>query len=674
MTVNLSALAGAGQQFFDNSGVPLTGGKLYSYAAGTTTPQATYTTSTGNTAHTNPIVLNSAGRVATGEIWVTAGQNYKFVLYTAPPEVLIATWDNITGINGTGIATNAEFVQYDPPYTGGVAITVENKLAQTVSVIDFGADPTGTADSTAALQAATNTGKAVFFPAGTYKMLSTVNYTGTVVWLGVGGESIIRNDSTVLNVTSGDNSSIDNLYLENITAPYIITRNPNSWATVPNVVQSNGLGYQPTANDADVWSSLTVAQQNQNIGPTLLFQGNATNIQVSRIFGRFVSILVEDARNSVVQNCNFQAGKNFAGGIVFWNINAQTGEFNRAIDNNIQYASFSGITFARNFDGLASGNIIQNVGESGIKTYQDSTGGTNAQCFRMQFENNNSIYCYFDGFDFTSEAAHTGAVDTRHLIVGNNTYGNRQIGFYADGSNNVLTNNIARATGLSGYKLFYNTSLISNNFAYGCNTSLTTSGEHQMVVDFNGNSISNNFLNPAGVTQGYSLYATGTNLVANNNGYSGVIYLGNANAVTAQTIGNTDSVYGITGSFTPTVVVGSTTQAINIQEGFYTRIGKRIFFDITLQLSSLSGTGAVTIALGGLPDPTSAGTGVYGACGNVLASNCSYSGALSWFINDNSSVLALVLDNSGTAITNITESNLTSSSKFYISGSYLANS
>ena len=110
MTVNLSALAGAGQQFFDNNGVPLAGGKLYSYAAGTSTPQATYTSASGATAHTNPIILDSAGRVATGEIWLTAGSNYKFALYTSL-NVLITTWDNITGINGTGIASNASNVQ-----------------------------------------------------------------------------------------------------------------------------------------------------------------------------------------------------------------------------------------------------------------------------------------------------------------------------------------------------------------------------------------------------------------------------------------------------------------------------------------------------------------------------------------------------------------------------------
>jgi hypothetical protein len=151
--VNLSALAGAGQQFFDNNGNPLSGGKLYSYISGTTTPQTTYTSASGVTAHTNPIVLDSAGRVATGEIWVTAGQNYKFVLKTST-EVTIATWDNITGINGTGITSNASSVTYDPPFTGGVATNVEDKLAQIVNVKDFGAVGDGVTDDTAAIQAA----------------------------------------------------------------------------------------------------------------------------------------------------------------------------------------------------------------------------------------------------------------------------------------------------------------------------------------------------------------------------------------------------------------------------------------------------------------------------------------------------------------------------------------
>lgn len=102
MAVFLSPVGGAGAQFFDNNGQPLTGGKLYTYAAGTTTPQATYTTSGGTIFHANPIVLDAAGRVpAGGEIWLAESDIYKFVLKTAD-DVLLATWDNVWGIGAAG--------------------------------------------------------------------------------------------------------------------------------------------------------------------------------------------------------------------------------------------------------------------------------------------------------------------------------------------------------------------------------------------------------------------------------------------------------------------------------------------------------------------------------------------------------------------------------------------
>ena len=97
MSVFLSPVGGAAAQFFDNNGVPLTGGKLFTYAGGTTTPQASYTTIVGDVAHTNPIILDSAGRVPSGEIWLT-DQSYKFVLNDAD-NVLIATYDNIFAIS-----------------------------------------------------------------------------------------------------------------------------------------------------------------------------------------------------------------------------------------------------------------------------------------------------------------------------------------------------------------------------------------------------------------------------------------------------------------------------------------------------------------------------------------------------------------------------------------------
>ena len=99
MSVSLSSIGGAGWQFFDNNGNPLSGGKLYTYEAGTTTPEPTYTTSSGSTAHTNPVVLDAAGQVSgSSEIWLTNGQLYKFILTTST-DVQLWSVDNVVGIN-----------------------------------------------------------------------------------------------------------------------------------------------------------------------------------------------------------------------------------------------------------------------------------------------------------------------------------------------------------------------------------------------------------------------------------------------------------------------------------------------------------------------------------------------------------------------------------------------
>jgi hypothetical protein len=104
MSVYLSPVGGAGSgaQFLDDNGVPLAGGKLYTYQAGTTTPQPTYTTSNGLTAHTNPIILNAAGRVPdSSEVWLD-NVSYKFVLKKST-DVLVDTWDNISGIGAAAV-------------------------------------------------------------------------------------------------------------------------------------------------------------------------------------------------------------------------------------------------------------------------------------------------------------------------------------------------------------------------------------------------------------------------------------------------------------------------------------------------------------------------------------------------------------------------------------------
>ena len=98
MTVSLSPFYGVAGQLFDNNGNPLAGGRINTYLAGSTTNTATYTTSAGNIAHSNPIILDGAGRVPSGEIWLTSGIAYKFVVSDSANN-LIGTFDNVKGIN-----------------------------------------------------------------------------------------------------------------------------------------------------------------------------------------------------------------------------------------------------------------------------------------------------------------------------------------------------------------------------------------------------------------------------------------------------------------------------------------------------------------------------------------------------------------------------------------------
>lgn len=80
----------------DNNGNLLSGGQLFTYAAGTTTPLATYTDSTGTTPNANPVILNTRGEAS---VWIPPGIGYKFVLSPAtdtnPPTNPFWTQDQI---------------------------------------------------------------------------------------------------------------------------------------------------------------------------------------------------------------------------------------------------------------------------------------------------------------------------------------------------------------------------------------------------------------------------------------------------------------------------------------------------------------------------------------------------------------------------------------------------
>lgn len=289
MTVNLSYLAGAGAQFFDNNGVPLGGGLLYTYSAGTTTQQATYTSSSGSVANSNPIVLDASGRVI-NEIWLTGGQTYKFVLQTASA-VQIWSFDNISGINDfTSLLTQfsadtgSSLVGFLQAGSGAITTeTVQTKLRQFVDVIDFGADPTGATDSTTAIQAAityacslVNTsytpdaaGGATVLMRGIFKVTSPLSIPQYNVGIeGQGGATLLVNFSANLLVSNGGSY--------NGAPPVFIVGTGTSWQTGGNIGYSNFYNY------------LSGLQFKLGTGVP------------------YIGILLSGTRNSSVKNCTFQ--------------------------------------------------------------------------------------------------------------------------------------------------------------------------------------------------------------------------------------------------------------------------------------------------------------------------------------------------------------------------------
>lgn len=165
------------QRYHNNDGTPAAGAKLYTYAAGTSALKTTYSDEAGTVPNPNPITLDAKGEAVI--YWDGA---YKVDLKQAD-QVQVTGYpvDNIKTDPGglwakfVNLATSAggSLVGFILNAAGAVARTVQDKLREQASVLDFGADPTGAVDSTAKIQAALNSfganGGRLRVPAGTYK-------------------------------------------------------------------------------------------------------------------------------------------------------------------------------------------------------------------------------------------------------------------------------------------------------------------------------------------------------------------------------------------------------------------------------------------------------------------------------------------------------------------------
>ena len=192
MSYSLSLFAGAGWQFFDNNGTILSGGKLYTYSAGTTSPLATYTSSTAVTLNPNPIILDSAGRVP-AEVWVNSSSIAKFVLKDST-DVLIGTWDNIpslvSSLNLTGTNNGVVYFNSVGTFSSGSNLTFDG-----TNLSVAGAATVGTNLNVAGASALT----------GNTTVGGTLNVTGATTLSGA--LNVVGNVTGTMNVTGTLNAS-----------------------------------------------------------------------------------------------------------------------------------------------------------------------------------------------------------------------------------------------------------------------------------------------------------------------------------------------------------------------------------------------------------------------------------------------------------------------------------
>lgn len=114
-------------QGLDSAGIPLSGGKLWTYAAGTLTPLATYTTQSGGIENSNPVTLDSAGRAP---VWLSSS-SYRMILKSAAGTT-ITDDDNISPYPG-------DTVTFIAAGSGAVTRTMQDKARDVVNFRDFGA-------------------------------------------------------------------------------------------------------------------------------------------------------------------------------------------------------------------------------------------------------------------------------------------------------------------------------------------------------------------------------------------------------------------------------------------------------------------------------------------------------------------------------------------------------
>lgn len=348
----------------------------------------------------------------------------------------------------TGTTTNADVVIYDPPFTNAESTTVEAKLAQTVSVKDFGATGNGLDDDTTAINDAVaylNTlgGGGLFFPPGTYIVSAPINLRSGIDYYGLGWNSIIKQKSGI---------TATNLFGE--ATPASAT---NSIIIRDLAIDGNRTNVSFPVDDGD---------------------GNAIRLNQTS-YSRFFNLYIHDtvfnaisvynsSNDNIISDCQISdVGKTGTppGAYTFNGVFFEAGSSrNKVTDCRIsatgQYGIWVGARDSDNSDNLIQGNWVASTYADGIRVGDDAT--TNA-CNRTQISNNYIIGAGNLGiriYHTTSGAVNQTLISNNHvslsvvggiyaqtgayktLITSNICLSNGGYGVSAAGEDTVATGNV----------------------------------------------------------------------------------------------------------------------------------------------------------------------------------------------------------------------------------------
>ena len=457
--------------------------------------------------------------------------------------------------------------------TGAINRPINDKLAETVSVQDFGATGDGVTDDTAAIQAAINSfattssasatgGGTVFFPAGKYRITSTllIGYGVTLQGLGAGGYPFIGSNAQISEIYADFGSTVNQWVIDSAT--YMTSGGAriayNAWANASIDTDYNSL-HNVAIKGLYIVDANASLQTNVPWGAVRLVGCPNAIISDVSILGFGIGVQLNTSFGTTVTNIT---SLNNYYGLVAYNAN-----------NNI--------TVQGQFDQIVSpAQLTVPTGRipSWMPTSADFTG--------TSFYMNGSHYQSSKGVTIAGTQAIGSNSSSINVITQYyqdsvflyNSYANTIQNLYVEGS--AVQNCISSA---------YASYSCTNLHNYTSNSSCVIDAGYQTIGEINvgGNNLSTIF---ARNIWGSKSPSDPTNVLVHNNSQGASISL----------VPRLNFLY-YQAPWTPTVTAGSgTITTLGDVKGLYTLNGGlcTIQFDITI---TTNGTGAATVVIGNLP-------------------------------------------------------------------------